>query len=138
MKVIEESKEFHLSIKDVIFASSDRRFHTSSIPLRIRASKGTEVHVAFQEKRSQSEKQFQKEATVKILADVQDWKFSLLLEVDESDGGFSHGHRRGAVPDSGERLRYSLGVLQLMAGSGGRFTFGRSDRGRRSVVHHDP
>ncbi len=82
MKVIEESKEFHLSIKDIIFASSDRRFHTSSIPLRIRASKGTEVHVAFQKKRSQSEKQFQKEAAVKILADVQDWKFIISGRAD--------------------------------------------------------
>ncbi|WP_371802236.1 ATP-dependent DNA helicase [Candidatus Lokiarchaeum ossiferum] len=82
MKVVEENKEIHLSIKDVIFASSDRRFYTSSIPLRIRASKGTDVHVAFQDKRSQSEKNFQKEAAVKIKLEVMDWKFIISGRAD--------------------------------------------------------
>ncbi len=82
MKVIKERKEFHISIKDIIFASSERRFYNSAIPLRIRASKGTEVHQTFQEKRKKTEKTFQREVLVKFQTEVQGWKFILSGRAD--------------------------------------------------------
>ncbi len=82
MKVIKERKEFHISIKEVIFASSERRFFNSAIPLRIRASKGTEVHQTFQEKRKKTEKTFQREVLVKFQIEVQGWKFILSGRAD--------------------------------------------------------
>jgi len=82
LKVIKERKEFHISIKDIIFASSERRFYNSAIPLRIRASKGTEVHQTFQEKRKKTEKTFQREVLVKFQTEVQGWKFILSGRAD--------------------------------------------------------
>ncbi len=82
MKVIKERKEFHISIKDVIFASYERKFFNSGIPLRIRASKGTEVHHLFQNKRRKTEKYFQREILVKFQTEVQGWKFIISGRAD--------------------------------------------------------
>ncbi|MEE9378350.1 MAG: ATP-dependent DNA helicase [Candidatus Lokiarchaeia archaeon] len=82
MKVIKESKEFHISIKDFIFASSKRKSFNSMIPLRIRASKGTEVHQLFQKKRKKTEKTFQREVLVKFQTEVQCWKFIISGRAD--------------------------------------------------------
>ena len=79
MKVIKERREFHISIKDVVFASSERRFSTSAIPLRLRASKGTEAHQSFQENRKRTEKSFQREVLVKIHTKVQDSQLKRFL-----------------------------------------------------------
>ena len=91
MKVIKEKREFHLSIKDVVYANSVRRFSTSVIPLRLRASKGTEAHQSFQENRKKTEPSFQREVLVKIHAKVQGWKFIISGRADivyEKDGVF--------------------------------------------------
>ena len=82
MKVIKERKEFHISIKDVIFASVKTRFSNSVIPLRIRASKGTEVHQLFQKDRKKTEKSFQSEVLVKFQTEIQGWKFIISGRVD--------------------------------------------------------
>ena len=82
MKVIKERKEIHLSIKEVIFASSERRFFNSAVPLRIRASKGTEVHQTFQKKREKTEKALQREVLVKFQTEVRGWKFILSGRAD--------------------------------------------------------
>ncbi|MHA2197910.1 MAG: ATP-dependent DNA helicase [Promethearchaeota archaeon] len=82
MKVIKESKEFHLSIKDVIFATSERRFYNTAIPLRIRASKGTEVHQSFQKSRKETESTFQREVLVKFQTEVQGWQFFISGRAD--------------------------------------------------------
>ena len=82
MKVIQEQKEFHVSIKDIVFASRERRIHTSAIPLRIRGSKGTEVHQTFQNTRRENEKNFQREVSVKFQTKVQDWTFIISGRVD--------------------------------------------------------
>ena len=66
MKIIKERKEFQISIKDLIFVTSERRFFDSKIPLRIRASKGTEVHQIFQKNREVTESSFQREKMVKF------------------------------------------------------------------------
>jgi DNA excision repair protein ERCC-2 len=52
------------------------------IPLRIRASKGTEVHQTLQKKRNETEKSFQREVLVKILTEVQGWKFIISGRAD--------------------------------------------------------
>ncbi|MCK4286957.1 MAG: PD-(D/E)XK nuclease family protein, partial [Candidatus Lokiarchaeota archaeon] len=91
MKVIKERKEFHISIKDVVFATSERRFSTSVIPLRLRASKGTEAHQRFQENRKKTEHSFQREVLVKIHTKVQGWKFIISGRADivyEKEGVF--------------------------------------------------
>ena len=54
MKVIKEQKEFHVSIKEVVYASMERRFLPSIIPSRIRAAKGTETHRFLQDKRKKT------------------------------------------------------------------------------------
>ena len=82
MKVIKERKEFHISIKDLIIASSERRFFNSIIPLRIRASKGTEIHQTFQEKRKKTEETFQREVLVKFQTEFQGWKFFISGRAD--------------------------------------------------------
>ncbi len=82
MKVIKEHKEFQISIKDIIFASSERKFFNSAIPLRIRASKGTEVHHLFQKNRKKTEKTFQREVLVKFQTEVQGWKFIISGRAD--------------------------------------------------------
>ena len=89
MKVIPEQKEFHISVKDVIFASPERRSFTSAIPLRIRGSKGTEVHQIFQENRKKTEKTFQREVLVKLQTKIQGWIFTISGRADivyEKDG----------------------------------------------------
>ena len=82
MKVIKERKEFHISIKDVIFASLEHKFFNSLIPLRIRASKGIKIHQLFQKKRKKSEKAFQREVLVKFQTEVQGWKFIISGRAD--------------------------------------------------------
>ncbi len=82
MKVIKEQKEFHISIKDVVYASSDRRVSTSAIPLRLRGSKGTEAHQRFQENRKKTEQSFQREVMVKIHTMFQGWKFIISGRAD--------------------------------------------------------
>ncbi|MFX1346295.1 MAG: DEAD/DEAH box helicase family protein, partial [Promethearchaeota archaeon] len=82
MKVIKEQKEFHVSIKDIIFASPGRKIHSSVIPLRIRGSKGTEVHQTFQNTRKKKEKNFQREVPVKFQSKVQDWTFIISGRAD--------------------------------------------------------
>lgn len=82
MKVIQERKEFHISIKDVIFTSLERKSFTSAIPLRIRASKGTEVHRIFQENRKKTEKNFQREVLVKFQTKIQGWDFIISGRAD--------------------------------------------------------
>ncbi len=82
MKVIKERREFHISIRDVVFASSERRFSTSVIPLRIRASKGTEAHQSFQENRKKTEQSFQREVLVKLHTNIQGWKFIISGRAD--------------------------------------------------------
>lgn len=82
MKVIPELKEFHISVKDVIFALTERRSITSAIPLHIRGSKGTEVHQIFQENRKKTEKTFQREVLVKIQTKIQEWNFFISGRAD--------------------------------------------------------
>ncbi|MHA1988490.1 MAG: ATP-dependent DNA helicase [Promethearchaeota archaeon] len=82
MKVNKAQKEFHISIKDVVSASSERRFSTSVIPLRLRASKGTEAHQRFQENRRQTEESFQREVLVKIHKEIQGWEFIISGRAD--------------------------------------------------------
>jgi DNA excision repair protein ERCC-2 len=52
------------------------------IPLRIRASKGTEVHQSLQNSRKETEKTFQREVLVKIETEVQGWKFIITGRAD--------------------------------------------------------
>ena len=82
MKIIKDHKEFHISIKDLIFISSERKFFNSSIPLRIRASKGTEIHQIFQKNREKTESTFQREVLVKLHTEVQGWKFIISGRAD--------------------------------------------------------
>ena len=82
LKIIKELKEFHVSIKDVVFASSERKFSPSKIPLRIRGLKGTEIHQVFQKKRKKTEKTFQREVFVKFHTMVQGWKFIISGRAD--------------------------------------------------------
>ncbi len=82
MKVIKERKEFHISVKEVIFASSEHKYFNSVIPLRIRASKGTEVHHLFQKNRKKTKKTFQREVLIKFQTDVQGWKFIISGRAD--------------------------------------------------------
>ena len=82
MKVIKERKEFHISVKEVIFASSEHKYFNSAIPLRIRASKGTEVHHLFQKNRKKTKKTFQREVLIKFQTDVQGWKFIISGRAD--------------------------------------------------------
>ncbi|MBY8992255.1 MAG: ATP-dependent DNA helicase [Candidatus Lokiarchaeota archaeon] len=82
MKILQEQKEFHVSVKDVVVASSDRRSYTSAIPLRIRGSKGTEVHQTFQESRKKTEKSFQREVLVKLQTEVRGWSFIISGRAD--------------------------------------------------------
>jgi len=82
LKVIQEQKEFHISIKDVIYASLERNYLTSTIPLRIRASKGTELHQAFQDNRKKTEKTFQREVLVKFQTKIQGWNFIISGRAD--------------------------------------------------------
>jgi len=82
MKVNKAQREFRISIKDIVFASSERRFSTSAIPLRLRASKGTEAHQNFQEHRKKTEKSFQREVMVKFHTKVQGWKFIISGRAD--------------------------------------------------------
>jgi len=82
LKIIKELKEFHVSIKDVVFASSERRFSSTKIPLRIRGLKGTEIHQIFQKKRKKTEKTFQREVLVKFHKTVKGWKFIISGRAD--------------------------------------------------------
>jgi DNA excision repair protein ERCC-2 len=82
MKVIKEQREFHLSIKEIVYASSERRFSSSVIPLRLRASKGTEAHQDFQKSRKKTEESFQKEVMVKFHIKFQGWKFIISGRAD--------------------------------------------------------
>ncbi|MBY8986676.1 MAG: ATP-dependent DNA helicase [Candidatus Lokiarchaeota archaeon] len=82
MKVIKDQREFHISIKEVVYASSERRFSTSVIPLRLRASIGTEAHQSFQESRKKTEKSFQREVFVKFHTEIQGWKFIISGRAD--------------------------------------------------------
>ncbi|MFW9896163.1 MAG: helicase C-terminal domain-containing protein [Candidatus Thorarchaeota archaeon] len=89
MKVIKERKEFHLSIKDLVYASSERRISTSIIPIRFRASKGTKAHQAFQKRRKNTEESYQREVLVKFNTVVQGWNFLISGRADivyEKDG----------------------------------------------------
>jgi DNA excision repair protein ERCC-2 len=52
------------------------------IPLRIRASKGTEVHQLFQKQRKKTEKSYKREVLVKFQTNVQDWKFFISGRAD--------------------------------------------------------
>ncbi|MHA1646418.1 MAG: helicase C-terminal domain-containing protein [Promethearchaeota archaeon] len=82
MRVKKELREFHLSVKDLIFATENTNYATSSIPYSIRASKGTEIHQNYQEKREKSEKNFKKEVAVKIKSKVDDWTFIISGRAD--------------------------------------------------------
>ncbi|MFW9866454.1 MAG: ATP-dependent DNA helicase [Candidatus Thorarchaeota archaeon] len=82
MKVHPELNEVHISIKDVVFASLERRLFTSTIPLPIRASKGTELHQTFQKNREKTEENFQREVLVKFETTVKDWKFIISGRAD--------------------------------------------------------
>ncbi|MBY9009728.1 MAG: ATP-dependent DNA helicase [Candidatus Lokiarchaeota archaeon] len=82
MKIIKERREIHISIKDLIFVSSERRFYNSAIPLRIRASKGTELHQLHQKLREKNESTFQREVMVKLHAEVLGWKFIISGRAD--------------------------------------------------------
>ena len=82
MKVIKESKEFHISIKDVIFASRKRNFSNTGIPSRIRASKGTEIHQLYQKDQKKNKKSFQHEVLVKYQTKVQGWNFIISGRAD--------------------------------------------------------
>ncbi|MBY9004748.1 MAG: DEAD/DEAH box helicase family protein, partial [Candidatus Lokiarchaeota archaeon] len=82
MKIIEDRKEFQISIKDLIFVSSERKYFNSAIPLRIRASKGTEIHQLFQKNRMETEETFQREVLVKLHTEVQGWKFIISGRAD--------------------------------------------------------
>jgi DNA excision repair protein ERCC-2 len=82
LKVIKNQKEFHISIKDVVYASLERKIYSSAIPLRIRGSKGTEVHQSFQNIREENEKNFQREVPVKFQAKVQEWTFYISGRAD--------------------------------------------------------
>ncbi|MFX1525822.1 MAG: ATP-dependent DNA helicase [Promethearchaeota archaeon] len=89
MKVIKERKEFHLSIKDLVYASSERRISTSIIPIRFRASKGIKAHQAFQKRRKNTEQSYQREVLVKFNTVVQGWNFFISGRADivyEKDG----------------------------------------------------
>ncbi|MFX1281281.1 MAG: ATP-dependent DNA helicase, partial [Promethearchaeota archaeon] len=89
MKVNQEQKEFHISIKDVVFASSERRSYTSAIPLRMRGLKGTKLHQKFQESRKSNQKGFQREVLVQYQINIQGWTFIISGRVDiiyEKDG----------------------------------------------------
>ncbi|MHA1456706.1 MAG: ATP-dependent DNA helicase [Promethearchaeota archaeon] len=57
-------------------------FFNSKIPLRIRASKGTEIHQLFQKSREKAESTFQREILVKIRIKVQGWKFIISGRAD--------------------------------------------------------
>ena len=80
MKVIKERKEFKISIKDIIFVTKERRFSNSVIPLRIRASKGTEIHQLFQKGRKKTQQSFQREVQIKYEVEVKDWKFIIVAK----------------------------------------------------------
>ena len=82
MKVIKESKEFHISIKDVIFATRKRNFSNTGIPSRIRASKGTEIHQLYQKDQEKNKKSFQREVLVKLKTKVQGWNFVISGRAD--------------------------------------------------------
>ena len=82
MKVIKESKEFHISIKDVIFATKKRIFSNTGIPYRIRASKGTEIHKLYQKDQEKNKKSFQHEVLVKLKTKVQGWNFVISGRAD--------------------------------------------------------
>jgi DNA excision repair protein ERCC-2 len=82
VKVNPELKEVHISIKNVVFASLERRLFTSTIPLRIRASKGTELHQTFQKNREKTEENFQREVLVKFETAVKGWKFIISGRAD--------------------------------------------------------
>ena len=82
MKVIKESKEFHISIKDVIFATKKRNFSNTGIPSRIRASKGTEIHQLYQKDQEKNKKSFQHEVMVKLKTKVQGWNFVISGRAD--------------------------------------------------------
>ncbi len=82
MKVIKESKEFHISIKDVIFATRKRNFSNTGIPSRIRASKGTEIHQLYQKDQKKNKKSFQREVLVKLKTKVQGWNFIISGRAD--------------------------------------------------------
>jgi len=82
LKVIKERKEFHISIKDVIRATKKPRISNSAIPLRIRASRGTEVHHLHQKHREKTELSFQREVLVKFQTKVQGWKFIISGRAD--------------------------------------------------------
>jgi hypothetical protein len=82
LKVIKESKEFHISIKDVIFATRKRNFSNTGIPSRIRASKGTEIHQLYQKDQKKNKKSFQREVLVKLKTKVQGWNFIISGRAD--------------------------------------------------------
>jgi DNA excision repair protein ERCC-2 len=89
MKVTKAQKEFYLSIKDVVYASVERKFSTSAIPLRLRASKGTKTHQNFQKSRKETEQSYQREVLVKIQTMIQGWNFIISGRADivyEKDG----------------------------------------------------
>ncbi|MFW9783841.1 MAG: hypothetical protein ACFFFB_16265, partial [Candidatus Heimdallarchaeota archaeon] len=82
MKVIKERKEFNLSVKDLIYATVERRLSNSVIPIRIRTSKGTEIHQIIQKNRKDNIKSSQREILVKFQAKVQGWKFIISGRAD--------------------------------------------------------
>ena len=82
MRVKKEQCEVHLSVKDLIFATESSNYTTSSIPYSIRASKGTEIHQNYQEKKKESEKNFKKEVAIKIKRKVDDWTFFISGRAD--------------------------------------------------------
>ncbi|MHA1319805.1 MAG: hypothetical protein ACTSQ1_08310 [Promethearchaeota archaeon] len=82
MKVIKESKEFHISIKDVIYANKKRNFSNTGIPSRIRASKGTKIHQLYQKDQEKNKKSFQHEVLVKLKTKVQGWNFVISGRAD--------------------------------------------------------
>ena len=82
MRVKKERHEIHLSVKDLIFATESPNYTASSIPYNIRASKGTEIHQNYQEKKKESEKNFKKEFAIQIKRKVDDWTFIISGRAD--------------------------------------------------------
>jgi len=71
-----------VSIKELIFVSLERKAYKSAFPIRIRASKGAEIHQLFQKNREKTEPTFQREVLVKLHTEVQGWKFIISGRAD--------------------------------------------------------
>ncbi len=82
MRVNEKCQEIHISVKELIQTSKNKIFKMDSIPYRIRMSQGTELHQHYQENQSKIQINFQKEAPIKIVEKVGEWKFIISGRAD--------------------------------------------------------